>query len=158
MATPDTVPQPAEPARPKSPTRPGGRRRFLERCLGALSAAGFLGALYPIARYLEPPPEAEGASRVEIAASDIPFGGSKTVIYRGRPAIVVNGPNGFIAFNAVCTHLGCVVKWVETGQEFFCPCHGGKFDQKGQVTGGPPPQPLVAISVAQSGEKVILGG
>lgn len=165
MATESTSPlhsaSPAPPPQPPKPLplkRPGARRRFLKRCLRAVGAIGAFGALYPIARYIQPPPEAEGANRVEIDTSEIPFGSSKTIIYRGRPAVVVNGPNGFIAFSAVCSHLGCIVKWTEQDQAFICPCHGGKFDQKGQVTGGPPPQPLVPIKVALNGEKVILGG
>lgn len=144
----------------KKPVRTGassGRRTFLERCLGVLGAIGALGASYPVIRYLEPPPEAEGANRVEVDLTELPPGKGKLVIFRGRPALVVNSGEGFIAYTAVCPHLGCIVKWDELNQEFRCPCHGGRFNQRGEVLGGPVPGPLTAIAVSTSGDKVIVG-
>lgn len=46
------------------------------------------------------------------------------------------------AFSATCTHLGCRVAWHDAENEFHCPCHGGRFDKHGAVTGGPPPTGL----------------
>jgi hypothetical protein len=34
-----------------------------------------------------------------------------------------------------CTHLGCIV-------EVACPCHGARYDQDGNVTGGLAPKAL----------------
>jgi menaquinol-cytochrome c reductase iron-sulfur subunit len=39
-------------------------------------------------------------------------------------------------------HLGCPVRFVEASQRFICPCHGGVYDFRGQVDGGPPVRPL----------------
>jgi Rieske Fe-S protein len=47
-----------------------------------------------------------------------------------------------IAISANCTHLGCIVSWDDEQQIFKCPCHGGRYNQKGQVISGPPPAPL----------------
>jgi cytochrome b6-f complex iron-sulfur subunit len=63
-----------------------------------------------------------------------------------------------VAFSAVCTHLGCIVKWDEKKQQIFCPCHAGVFDVKGNVVSGPPPKPLPPIPVAVVNGKIILGG
>lgn len=41
----------------------------------------------------------------------------------------------FVAFNLVCTHLGCNVKKNENA--LVCPCHGSEFDSNGRVTRGP---------------------
>ena len=133
------------------------RRRFLEKCIGAIGSLGLMGVMYPIIRYLEPPPEAKGAATVEIAVESLPPESALAVTYRGRPAVVVNGPHGLVAFSAVCSHLGCAVKWVRRDQEFVCPCHGGRFDARGRVVGGPPPAPLMAIPVSSDGSKVVLG-
>ena len=118
---------------------------------------GFLMAAYPLIRYVEPPPESEGAKRVEIDLAEMPPGTSRTVIYHGRPAVVVHSEEGYVAFNAVCPHLGCIVKWAKREQALICPCHGGKFDLKGKVLGGPPPDPLISISVTIEADKLIVG-
>ncbi len=136
---------------------PVRRRRFLQRCLGALGGIGSLMAVYPLIRYIEPPPEAEGANRVEIDRASLPPGTSRTVIYRGRPTIVVNTSDGYIAYNAVCPHLGCVVKWEGGTQSLICPCHGGIFGTDGSVQGGPIPGPLTAVELSVTDDKIIVG-
>merc|ERR1711906_60805 len=35
--------------------------------------------------------------------------------------------------NAVCTHLGCVVPWNKSANNFACPCHGSQYDKNGKV-------------------------
>lgn len=51
-----------------------------------------------------------------------------------------------IAFSPVCKHLGCVVSWEGSDQypnEFFCPCHDGRYYKDGRnVPGSPPLAPL----------------
>lgn len=141
----------------KSQPDPVRRRRFLQKCLGALGGLGSLMAVYPLIRYIEPPPEAEGGNRVEIDRESLPPGTSRTVIYRGRPTIVVNTSDGYIAYNAVCPHLGCVVKWEGGTQSLVCPCHGGKFGMDGSVQGGPIPGPLTAVELSVTDDKIIIG-
>ncbi len=42
-----------------------------------------------------------------------------------------NQQRGFFALSMICTHLGCLFKWVETNHRFECPCHGSKFEADG---------------------------
>ena len=44
---------------------------------------------------------------------------------------------GVRAIYKVCTHLGCLYKWVEANDRFECPCHGSKFLQTGTRIDGP---------------------
>jgi cytochrome b6-f complex iron-sulfur subunit len=44
---------------------------------------------------------------------------------------------GIRAIYKVCTHLGCLYKWVPTNDRFECPCHGSKFLQTGSRIDGP---------------------
>lgn len=44
---------------------------------------------------------------------------------------------GVRAIYKVCTHLGCLYKWVESNTRFECPCHGSKFLQTGARIDGP---------------------
>ncbi len=48
----------------------------------------------------------------------------------------------FIFFNTSCPHLGCAVLYDQFTNRFECACHGGAFDIDGNVTAGPPPEPL----------------
>jgi Rieske Fe-S protein len=50
--------------------------------------------------------------------------------------------NHFIALSSRCMHLGCPVRYVAAAERFICPCHGGVYDFRGMVAGGPPVRPL----------------
>jgi menaquinol-cytochrome c reductase iron-sulfur subunit len=50
--------------------------------------------------------------------------------------------NHWIALSSRCMHLGCPVRFVSAAQRFICPCHGGVYDFRGMVSGGPPVRPL----------------
>jgi Rieske Fe-S protein len=64
-----------------------------------------------------------------------------------KPVFVVHLEDEFKVFSGICTHLGCIVKWEENKNRFYCPCHKGIFDKTGKVTGGPPPRPLDEFTV-----------
>jgi Rieske Fe-S protein len=55
--------------------------------------------------------------------------------------------DGYRAFSATCTHLGCRVAWVAENSQYKCPCHGGTYSRDGQVISGPPPQGLTRLPV-----------
>jgi menaquinol-cytochrome c reductase iron-sulfur subunit len=50
--------------------------------------------------------------------------------------------NHWIALSSRCMHLGCPVRWVQAAARFICPCHGGVYNVRGMVSGGPPVRPL----------------
>jgi menaquinol-cytochrome c reductase iron-sulfur subunit len=50
--------------------------------------------------------------------------------------------NQIIALSSRCMHLGCPVRYVQAAERFICPCHGGVYDFRGKVAGGPPVRPL----------------
>jgi len=118
------------------------RRGFLQWTLGGLLFGGFVVAGNVVLRYLMPPPRLEKAGKVSIPVSQIPLGSSLMLKYQGSPVLAVHTDQGISAFSAVCTHLGCLVKWVPAEKIFYCPCHAGKFDVTGKVLAGPPPEPL----------------
>jgi Rieske Fe-S protein len=50
--------------------------------------------------------------------------------------------NRYVALSNRCMHLGCPVRYVEAAERFICPCHGGVYNFRGLVAGGPPVRPL----------------
>ncbi|MBN1965175.1 MAG: Rieske 2Fe-2S domain-containing protein [Anaerolineae bacterium] len=52
-----------------------------------------------------------------------------------------------MALYKVCTHLGCLFKWVPTNNRFECPCHGSKFMANGLYIEGPAPRGLDRFEV-----------
>jgi arsenite oxidase small subunit len=127
----------------------------------AAAAAILLTPLISVAGFLFAPrqtgPVTYPKTRVA-GASDFTTDTSLLFAYpsKDRPAILIHLPDGFVAYDAVCTHLGCqvhydgtaVAGWENNPDQAFCPCHGGVFDPKtGKVLAGPPPRPLPKIKL-----------
>jgi Rieske Fe-S protein len=95
---------------------------------------------------------------VEVAKlADIPVGGSIEASLDGKPILISQPTAGtVVAFSAICTHQGCVVKPVK--DEFDCPCHGSKFDPTpGEALAGPASSPLASVKVTVTGDTVTAG-
>ena len=68
----------------------------------------------------------------------------------GKPTKLNYTVNGFCAYSAICTHMGCVVEWYPEKQfsvdfpHIYCPCHQAIYDafHGAKVLVGPPPRPL----------------
>ena len=69
---------------------------------------------------------------------------------------LVNTDEGPRALYMVCTHLGCLYKWVDANKRFECPCHGSKFTREGVYIEGPAPRSLdqFVVEVTQDGSVV----
>lgn len=87
---------------------------------------------------------------------DIPVGTQK--IIEEKKVLIVRDTEGISAISLICTHLGCIVSKEEKG--FSCPCHGSKFDAKGNVLAGPAPSALSWLEVSQvpGGKLVVNAG
>src|SRR5262249_11156916 len=96
-------------------TPPGmPRRRLLNWLVSGRGGALFAVLLYPILRYIAPPPQSEVAADAVVAGKvkDFPLNSGKVVRFGSRPAMVVHLPGGeFRAFSAICTHLQCTVQY-----------------------------------------------
>lgn len=133
------------------------RRRFLQWLINLLLITVFIGGLNIVIRYLIPPARATKTKRLTIAMAQIAVGSSLIVEYRGSPVIIIRSKGGVRAFSAVCTHLGCIVKWSKDEHLFLCPCHAGKFDDTtGKVISGPPPEPLKKINFEVEDDTIVL--
>lgn len=136
------------------PSTFASRRQFIQFGVAAVGAA-WAGTW--LQSRLFPGQTVAEAKPVEFPLSELPVGGVKYITYGGVGAIVLRTPESLRAFSLICTHLGCTVQWQPENGEFYCPCHDGRFDQFGEVLGGPPPIPLEQFAVRVEGEKVIVG-
>lgn len=134
------------------------RRKFLGLCLTGLAMAAAGAVIYPIFKYLSPQPTGGEKGRVTIPRVQVGAGQAHFFQFRGHPAVVLQrAPGVFVAFSAICTHLGCIIRWLPDKGEFLCPCHAGRYASDGKVLGGPPPKPLQTIPVALSGDNLLVG-
>ncbi|QDI89968.1 ubiquinol-cytochrome c reductase iron-sulfur subunit [Salicibibacter halophilus] len=66
-----------------------------------------------------------------------------------------------VALSPVCTHLGCTVNWgtdPDNPEQFFCPCHFGRFERDGtNIPGTPPTEPLHRYDHEVRDGRVLLG-
>lgn len=145
--------------------RPDGTSRRTLIQIG-VSAAGacYAGALgYPVYRYLATPAvraRAQGqVTAVSIPEKDLPEAGAAAMfLFGARPSMLIHHADGrWVAFDAVCSHLGCTVRFDPQNQRISCPCHGGMYDMNtGEVLGGPPPKPLKSYRVEVTDGNVVV--
>ena len=65
---------------------------------------------------------------------------------------------GFVALSQTCTHQGCTIAYNAASMNFLCPCHGGTYDANGNVTGGPPPNPVKSYAITRAGSILTVKG
>ena len=136
------------------------RRRFMTGVAhgaGGIAAAAFtlpaLGfALAPIFKHeawtwqaIGPPSDFSDndyVTRVITVQAGSGESGTTLVYIRKRNSTIDKEPedqyNRVLAISSRCMHVGCPVRWTPAAQRFICPCHGGVYNIRGMVTGGPP--------------------
>ncbi len=119
------------------------RREFLYYIWGAsilllLGQAGAAVVWYALPRFKE----GTFGGVFTLTVDKVPAAGSAPFNEASGRFWVSNAPAGLTVLFGVCTHLGCLPKWVEQNDRFECPCHGSKFDRYGQWLDGPAPRNL----------------
>ncbi len=129
------------------------RREILDLAMRAGVAACAAGMGVPVALYLLPAGSRGPHDAMVPAGPAASFepGTARMIQSEGRPILVLSlGDGRYRAFSAICTHLGCIVKWDGATKSILCPCHAGSFGTDGRVTAGPPPRPLPSYDVVVS--------
>lgn len=140
-----------------APPPPPTRRGFLDYVVAVFSAITGAALTIPGVMYLWPAARGGGSEAVEVpGASKMAVGTATMLQVGGKAVIVVRDRNGFNAFSASCSHLGCLVNWNVEKKEFHCPCHAAVFDARGGVVSGPPPAPMPPYKVKEVGDKVFV--
>jgi Rieske Fe-S protein len=64
---------------------------------------------------------------------------------RGKVAAYRDAKGEVHKVSAVCTHMGCLVRWNSAEETWDCPCHGSRFKPNGEVIAGPAEESLAKI-------------
>lgn len=142
-----------------SQPRRTARRRLIEILLGGGMFASIVSFLYPVLKYLVPPPVPDLGQDEVVAAKvgDLKPDGSKVFRFGSRPALLLLTPEGeYHAVSAVCTHLGCTVQYRSDLHEVWCACHNGTYALDGRNISGPPPRPLEKFQVNIRSNEIIV--
>jgi cytochrome b6-f complex iron-sulfur subunit len=130
------------------------RLSFIKVAMGGMCMAYAAAVGYPIYRYLNSPvaKEASMAAITDVSlpgADKLPPGGVLLFKFGPFPSMLIHHTdNTWVAFDAVCTHLGCTVQYHPEQDKIVCACHGGVYDSHtGANVSGPPPKPLSKFNV-----------
>ncbi|MFC1554461.1 ubiquinol-cytochrome c reductase iron-sulfur subunit [candidate division KSB1 bacterium] len=137
----------------------GSRRDFMSYILGFGIAAVSGSVFYPVAKFMTPPAVSEAESLIILAGNinDLGPGSSKTFRFGSKPGLLIRTDSGdFHAFIAVCTHLGCIVQYSKERNGIWCACHGGLFDNYGNVVAGPAPKALEKLDLMTKGDEIFV--
>jgi Rieske Fe-S protein len=136
------------------------RRSFINWFLATSAGAFVLAVLYPVGRYLIPPPAGESTAAsvtLPIKPSDVKPNSGHIFKFGNRPGIVIRTPAGDLrAFSATCTHLNCTVQYRSDLSHIWCACHNGHFDLQGDNIAGPPPRSLEQYVVNLRGDEIVV--
>jgi Rieske Fe-S protein len=136
------------------------RRGVVNWLLGTSAAAFALSVLYPVSRYLIPPPAGESTAAsviVPLKPDELKPNTGQIFKFGSRPGILVRTAAGELrAFSAVCTHLNCTVQYRPDLGEIWCACHNGHFNLNGKNVAGPPPRPLEPYVVNVRGTQIVV--
>lgn len=152
------------------------RRQFLNYTLTGVGGFMAAGMLLPMVRFAIDPIMKQGAGQDMVAVVEE----SKITEEPQRFTFKVNQKDGWyesevtqaawvfkdkngdiVALSPICKHLGCTVDWgtdPSHPNQFYCPCHGGRYTKDGtNVKGTPPLAPLDVYQKEVKDGKLYLG-
>lgn len=126
--------------------KPQGRRKFIKQAGIAGAACLLSGGLSACSE-----PEKPMGTRAELEAE-----GYLMVRFNGTRAHARYIDDDLVVFSQICQHKKCTVRWDEAENEFYCPCHEGIYDERGNVVSGPPEAPLRRLQHEWRGDTLIV--
>lgn len=141
-ATIDSIPSAAPAEKTVDPEvlqrRQYNRREFMTYAFAGgtgllLGAGGYLSFVFLYPRFRE----GEFGGDFPLEGDPPPYESAPQPVADGKFWLVTTEEGDTKAIYMVCTHLGCLYKWVDSNWRFECPCHGSKFTHDGLYIEGP---------------------
>ena len=108
------------------------RRTFFKTVLGALGVSATWLADRTLRRASDIPENRTAQVTVPLSSGDA---------VRFHDRVIVVTEQGMVAvFSSACPHLGCRINRMESGvqgNQIVCPCHGSRFNLRGELIHGP---------------------
>jgi cytochrome b6-f complex iron-sulfur subunit len=133
------------------------RRRFVELCIGGMGAASAGAVAYPVVSFLGRPASLQGAQALKVPIAELSEDQARYVDLQGEQIAILYTGKQAKAFNASCSHLGCLVAWDSLKHVFHCPCHGAVFDDQGRPVSGPVSKPLTPVPFREADGCLVIG-
>ncbi|KSU85571.1 ubiquinol-cytochrome c reductase iron-sulfur subunit [Fictibacillus enclensis] len=152
------------------------RRQFLNYTLTGVGGFMAAGMLMPMVRFAIDPILEKGASQDMVAVTEVSKIGKEPKRFNFKIKqkdgwyesevtqsawVYKNGKGELIALSPVCKHLGCTIDWNTDPahpNQFYCPCHGGRYEKDGtNIKGTPPLAPLDVYDSQVKDGKLYLG-
>lgn len=76
------------------------------------------------------------------SVAEVGEGEGKIVSAGGTKYAVARIDGELRTVDPTCTHMGCTVAWNAAEKSWDCPCHGSRFNTRGDVLNGPATSPL----------------
>ena len=126
------------------------RRTWIKALLGTGFTSSLVAFLYPVIRFMLPPPVPESSANEVVAGkiTDLRPNSGRIFKFGSQPGLLIRTERGeWRALSAVCTHLNCTVQYRAVEHDIWCACHNGVYNLEGHNVSGPPPRPLEEFEV-----------
>jgi Rieske Fe-S protein len=121
------------------------RRGFFHVCIAAMTGIAGLVVAFPILSFLRLPKRINTAKSIEVPLAGLSESQALFFEREGTQIVLIYTNKEPKAYDAACTHLGCLVSWDQNEHVFRCPCHGAVFDDQGAAVKGPVNMPLKKV-------------
>jgi cytochrome b6-f complex iron-sulfur subunit len=131
------------------------RRRFLATAWKVLGVGLVVEAAWTSYDILNPKSSGAFGGVIDAGSvSDYPEGVVKYFL-DGR-FYVTSSDGEVVALYQKCPHLGCRVPFCDSSGRFECPCHGSKYNLRGEYIEGPAPRGMDRFLIRVEGDQVVV--
>lgn len=132
------------------------RRGFFHACFALPTGIAACIVAFPVFSFFRLPKRVSATRKIEVPIAELSEDQALFFDRQGAQIVLIYTGREPKAFDAACTHLGCLVTWDQDEHIFHCPCHRAVFDDKGQPVKGPVNAPLKKIDFEIKNDVIVI--